>query len=79
MLGFSGRLLPEDQQAHLRRVLEMTDLMRQLEQEFEQEGLQKGHEEVALRMLKEGLSEDLIQRTTGLHPEDLERLKRELH
>ena len=44
--------------------------------EGEAEGLAKGKAEVALRMLEEGVSIEVIRRTTGLKRNDLTKLKK---
>ncbi|MBF8376480.1 hypothetical protein IW967_01065 [Alicyclobacillus mali] len=53
----------------------MTDLLRELEREFEEKGIQK----VAQRLLEEGVSIDTIEKATGLSREQLEEMKKQLH
>ncbi len=58
----------------------MATIAQQLEQRGEQRGIQlgkiRGYEQVARNLLKEGLSKDLIMRTTGLTTEELENLQK---
>jgi len=73
ILGFSGRILGEEQKARLRRVLEMTELLREVEQEARREERQ----EIAERLLRDGTSLSDVVRWTGLSEEEAkEVLKR---
>ncbi len=69
----------------------MTDVVRELMEEAEQEGwqkgleqgrkegLQQGRQEVALKLLAEGVSLDVVVKTTGLTREEMETLRRQIH
>ncbi|SIT10091.1 RpnC/YadD family protein [Alicyclobacillus vulcanalis] len=86
ILGFSGRVMGDEQKEQLRRVLEMTDLLRELEREFEEKGIQKGIQkgellkarEIAHHLLAEGVPIGVIEKATGLSREELEELKKHL-
>ena len=52
----------------------MATVAQQLEQRGEQRGILKGREQVAYKLLKAGLSQDLIMQTTDLTKEELEKL-----
>ncbi|GMA59512.1 hypothetical protein GCM10025858_40160 [Alicyclobacillus sacchari] len=87
ILGFSGRVMADEQKEQLRRVLEMTDLLRELEREFEEKGIQKGLQQgllegkrqVAHNLLSEGVPTEVVEKATGLSREELEELKKHLH
>ncbi|WP_242549380.1 MULTISPECIES: hypothetical protein [Alicyclobacillus] len=83
ILGFSGRVMADEQKEQLRRVLEMTDLLRELEREFEEKGIHKGEllkaREIAHNLLAEGVPTEVIEKATGLSREELEELKKHLH
>jgi len=87
ILGFSGRVMADEQKERLRRVLEMTDLLRELEREFEEKGIQKGMQqgllegkrEVAHRMLAKGASVQDVADVTGLDIKEIEEIRQNLH
>ncbi|ACV59954.1 transposase [Alicyclobacillus acidocaldarius] len=91
ILGFSGRVMADEQKEQLRRVLEMTDLLRELEREFEEKGIQKGLQqglqqgelqkarEIAHRLLRKGASVQEVVEITGLSSKDVEEIRQNLH
>jgi predicted transposase YdaD len=48
-------------------------------QQLEQRGILKGREQVAYKLLKAGLSQDLIMQTTDLTREELEKLYKNIN
>ena len=57
-------------------IIKEHNIMATIAQQLEQRGIQKCQEQVACKLLKEGLNQDLIMRTTGLTKEELEKLQK---
>ena len=61
----------------------MTDLLRELEREFEENGIHKGEllkaREIAYRLLHKGSSVQEVVDITGLSVEDVEEIRQNLH
>ncbi|WP_304459043.1 transposase [Alicyclobacillus sendaiensis] len=79
ILGFSGRVMADEQKEQLRRVLEMTDFLKELEKEFVERGEWLKAREIANNLLAEGVPTEVIEKATGLSREELEELKKRLH
>jgi predicted transposase YdaD len=91
ILGLSGRNLTDAQKQLLKETMRMTDVVRELVHEIEQEALEKGRKEgqqegaekkareVALNLLAEGVTVDVIAKATGLSREQIEELQKQLH
>lgn len=58
--------------------LDNADKFTKLPNSWEERGIRKGREEVAVEMLKEGLSIDLIEKVTHLDKEAIEKLRKKL-
>lgn len=80
ILGFSGRILTDEQMERLKGVLSMTDLLKAIEQEALEKGLQQGRQEekreVAERMFKRGASVADVVEITGLSEAEAEEIRR---
>jgi hypothetical protein len=83
ILGFSARVLAPEQRERLRKVLEMTELLRELQEEFlekgRQEGLHEGKREVAERMFRKGASVSDVVELTGLSEKEAEEIRKKVH
>ena len=75
ILGFSGRILAEEQKARLRRVLEMTELLKEIEQEARIEE----RKEIAARMFRKGASVSDVVELTGLSEEEAREIQKQIH
>ncbi len=76
MLAMSGRMMTEEQEKRLKEALKMTNMLREMIQEAEDKGIEKGHEEekrdIACMLLKLGDSIEKISKATGLSVEVIE-------
>ncbi|MDI3328898.1 MAG: transposase [Alicyclobacillaceae bacterium] len=78
ILGFSGRVLTEEQSRRLEEVLKMADLLKTLEQKALEKGLQQGMRQVAERMFKKGASLEDVMEVTGLSQEEAEEIRKKV-
>jgi len=77
VFGFSARVLTDEQKATLRRVLAMTELLKEIVEEAEERGRDKGRREIAERMFRKGATVSDVVELTGLSEEEAkEVLKR---
>ncbi|SFU81538.1 hypothetical protein SAMN05421543_1098 [Alicyclobacillus macrosporangiidus] len=75
ILGFSARILAPEQKERLRRVLEMTELLREIEQEVRREERQ----EIAERLFRDGASVSHVVRWTGLSEKEAEEIRKKVN
>ncbi|MDI3329073.1 MAG: transposase [Alicyclobacillaceae bacterium] len=90
ILGFSGRILTDEQMERLKGELRMTDLLKAIEREAMEKGLQEGLQqglrqgrqeekrEVAERLFKRGASVADGVEITGLSEAQAEEIRRNL-
>jgi flagellar biosynthesis/type III secretory pathway protein FliH len=91
ILGFSARILAPEQTERQRRALEMTELLRELQEEFMakgrqqglkqglQQGRKEGKREVAERMFRKGASVSDVVELTGLSEEEAEEIRKKVN
>ncbi len=79
ILGFSGRVMADEQKQQPRRVLEMTDFLKELEKEFVEKGEWLKAREIAERMFRKGASISDVIELTGLSEQDAEEIRKNVH
>ena len=87
ILGLSSRVLSKADQERLKEALRMTDLVKEMldetDQKARQEGLEQGiaqgKEQVARNLLSKGMDMADVQEATGLSPERVEELRKQVH
>lgn len=78
ILGFSGRILSDEQMETLKEALGMADLLKAIKEEGKKEGRQEEKREVAKRMFQEGASLEYVVKVTGLSEADAEEIRRKV-
>lgn len=84
ILGFFERYVKLNEReeeilmTEIKQMDESEDIMH-LPISWEEKGIEKGKSEVALEMLKEGLSIELIMKVTALDRENIEKLKQKMN
>ena len=83
ILGFSGRSLNEAQKQRLKESMKMTDVVREIEDEALEKGLQQGERrkaaQVAEKMFRKGASISDVVDLTGLSEKEAEEIRRGLN
>ncbi|AEJ44363.1 transposase [Alicyclobacillus acidocaldarius] len=76
ILGFSGRILADEQKARLRRVLEMTELLKEIVEEAQNRARRERDREIAERMFRKGASIADVVELTGLSEQEAQEVLR---
>lgn len=83
ILGFSGRSLNEAQKQRLKESMKMTDVVREIEDEALEKGIQQGERrkaaQVAEKMFRKGASISDVVDLTGLSEKEAEEIRRGLN
>ena len=74
ILGLSGRMFNEEQNQRLKETMRMTDVVREIEREAEH----KKAVQIARKLLAEDVSIDIIEKTTELSRDELDKLREQL-
>lgn len=75
ILGLSGRRLNVEQQKRLKEVLQMTDLVKLIEQE----ATEKKAREIAEKLLRKGIAIPDVVESTGLSENEIKKLLNAIH
>jgi len=76
VFGFSARVLTDEQKAVLRRVLAMTELLKEIVEEAEERAEKRKAREIAERMFRKGASVADVVELTGLSEQEAQEVLR---
>jgi len=78
VFGFSARVLTDEQKSALRRVLAMTELLKEIVEEAEERAEKRKAREIAERMFRKGASIADVVELTGLTEQEVQEVLRRI-